>query len=131
MTFKVLKCVHYFIEKAASSQIRNQNSLSKSNVENEANYSKSINTTDCNGSRVISPSMHQPCNYRNVEWLANEYSKSLGQSFNLIHCNVRSLSKNKNKIEELLQSVKTNPDVSVISELKLNSNNLRRASLMD
>ena len=63
-------------------------------------------------------------------WPANEYSKSLGQIFNLIHCNVRSLLKNKNKNEELLQSVKTKTDIFAVSESKLNSNNLRRASLM-
>ena len=58
--------------------------------------------------------------------------KSLGQSFiNLIHCNIRSLSKNKNQIEELQQSAKTKSDVLAISESKLNSNNLRRASLID
>ena len=131
MTSKVLNCVHYFTEMAASSQIRNQNSLSNSIVENKANYSTSINTTDFNGSHVISQTMHQTCNYRSVEWLVNEYSKSLGQSFNLIHCNIRSLSKNKYKIEELLQSAKTKPDVLAISESKLNNNNLRRASLID
>ena len=74
--------------------------------------------------------MHQTIKYRSVEWLANDYSKSLGQSFNLIHCNIRSLSKKKT-IEELLQSVKTKPDILVISEIKLNSNNLGRATLID
>ena len=44
---------------------------------------------------------------------------------------MRSFSKNKNKIEELLQSAKTKPDVLAISESKLNSNNLSRVSLID
>ena len=132
---------------ASSSQVKSQNLLSNtnSNVEilkkmqtaassNKANYTENINTTDttdCNDLHVINPTMHQTCNYRSVEWLANEYSKSLGQSFNLIHCNVRSLSKNKNKIEELLQSVKTKPDILAISESTLNRNNLGRANLID
>ena len=80
---------------------------------------------------LLNPTMHQTCSYRSVEWLTNDYSKSLGQSFNLIHCNVRSLSKNKNKIEELLQSVKTKPDILAISESKLKCNNLGRANLID
>ena len=75
--------------------------------------------------------MHQPCNYRSVESLANEYSKSSKQRFNLVHCRVRSFSKNKNKIEKLLQSVKAKPDILAIFESKLNCNNPRKASLID
>ena len=68
---------------------------------------------------------------RDVTGKVDNIHSNLGQSFNLIHSNVRSLSKNKHKIEELLQSVKTKPDILAISESKLYSNNLRRTSLLD
>ena len=75
--------------------------------------------------------MNQSCNYRSVEWLANQYSSSSKQSFNLILCNIRSLPKTKNKIEELLQVIKTQPNILAISESKLNDNNIRKASLIN
>ena len=76
--------------------------------------------------------MHKTWNYRSVKWLANEYSQSLEQSFNFIHHKVRSLSKKKKKIQELLQIVKTGkPNISAITESKFNSNYLGRASLID
>ena len=66
-----------------------------------------------------------------MKLLVNEFSKSLGQSFNVIQCKVKSLLKNKNKIEELLHSLKTKHDILAISESKINRNNFGRASLID
>ena len=98
---------------------------------NKANCSKGNNTADCNDLHILSPTINQSCNYRSVEWLANQYFSTSKQSFNLIHCNVRSLPKNKNKIEELLQIIKIQPDILAISESKLNNNNKGKASLIN
>ena len=53
---------------------------------NKANCSKSDNTDDCNDLHILGPTVNQSCNYRSVEWLANQYSSSSKQSFNLIYC---------------------------------------------
>ena len=46
-----------------------------------------------------------------------------------MHFNVRSLPKNKDKIEELRDRLDYQPDIMAITESKLNDNNIRRADL--
>ena len=71
---------------------------------------------------------NQGYKYRSVEWYSNKNYKQK-HTLNIIHFNTRSLTKNKSKIEELLQMLKTQPDVIAISESKLSENNAIRADL--
>lgn len=71
----------------------------------------------------------QNCNYRSVEWYSSRHSKKHSSSLDIVHFNVRSLTKNKNKIEELLQELTKEPDIIAISESKLNDKNIEQAEL--
>ena len=60
------------------------------------------------------------CKYRNVSWLKNCLSKSKKQrDLSIAHFNVRSLSKNKPILEELLCELDNFPDILAIFEIKL------------
>ena len=47
----------------------------------------------------------------------------------LIHFNVRSLSKNKTKMHELIDLMATKPNVTAVSETKLNPNSVSNVNL--
>ena len=49
----------------------------------------------------------------------------------LIHLNTRSLPKNTNLIEEVMQLLAHRPDIIAISETRLNNNNYSTATLDD
>ena len=89
---------------------------------NTLKYASSTNITNSELSG------NQGRKYRSVEWYSNKNYKQK-HTLNIIHFNTRSLTKNKSKIEESLQMLKTQPDVIVISESKLNVNNAIRADL--
>ena len=59
------------------------------------------------------------CKYRSVSWLKNCLSKSKKQrDLSIVHFNVRSLSKNKPILEELLCEPDNFPNILAISETK-------------
>jgi len=66
-----------------------------------------------------------PCsNYLSIPKL-NETIKTFSRKrFSLLHCNLRSLTKNLHLLEELLCSLDQKPDIVVISETKLNENSI-------
>ena len=68
--------------------------------------------------------------YRSVEWLIRHYDTYNNLGISVTHFNVRSIIKNKQKIEELLYDLNKSPDVIAISETKLNDDsNLGQANI--
>ena len=71
---------------------------------------------DCNSSiisHIGDSKYYSPLEYANILKIEN--------SLKIIHMNVRSLIKNKNKIESLLLNMPIPPDIIAITETKLNS----------
>ena len=67
--------------------------------------------------------------YRSVDWL-NRHMILIMILISVIHFNVRSIIKNKRKIEELLYDLNKSPDIIAISETKLNDDsNLGQANI--
>ena len=50
----------------------------------------------------------------------DDASKQKG--FSIFHCKIRSLEKNKSLLHDILCTVKTTPDITAISESKINEN---------
>ena len=70
------------------------------------------------------------CKYRSVSWLKNCLSKSKKQrDLSIVHFNVRSLSKNKPVLEELLCELDNFPDILAISETKLTDEKVNCAKI--
>ena len=68
--------------------------------------------------------------YRSVDWLNRHYDTYNDLGISVIHFNVRCIIKNKQKIEELLYDLNKYPDITAISETKLNDDcNLGQASI--
>ena len=63
------------------------------------------------------------CEYQTPSQLARTLKTKHNNELALIHFNVRSLPKNKSKIELLLTQMTTLPEIIAISKTKLNSSN--------
>ena len=70
------------------------------------------------------------CKYRSMEWYSKNFVNA-SSNLSIIHFNTRSLYKNLNKIEELLNLLSIKPDIIAISESKLNDTNLQHVLLND
>ena len=70
------------------------------------------------------------CKYRSMEWHSKNFVNA-SSNLSIIHFNTRSLNKNLNKIEELLNLLRIKPGVIAISESKLNDTNLQHVLLTD
>ena len=58
------------------------------------------------------------------------YSSKMSQKgFSLMHCNIRSLSKNVSLLHDILLTVETRPDIIAISETKINENSYANINL--
>ena len=70
------------------------------------------------------------CKCRNLDWF-NEFTKKARRSNDILqlHLNVRSLSKNILKIEDLLKDCTDYPDILAITETKLKDKNANQISL--
>ena len=69
------------------------------------------------------------CKYRSMEWYSKNFVNA-SSNLSVIHFNTRSLNKNLNKIEELL-NLSIKPDIIAISESKLNDTNLQHVLRID
>ena len=67
--------------------------------------------------------------YHLPQKLANKSLHASPNDFFLLHFNVRSLSKNKDKIDEFLHDFERLPDLVAISETKLNENSTSNISI--
>ena len=62
------------------------------------------------------------CNYLGIQELNTAYSKMRLNDLGLVHVNIRSLSKNLDKFEKMLDRLDHKPDIICITETKLNEN---------
>ena len=69
------------------------------------------------------------CKYCTLLKLANAMKSNKSNDIMVIHFNLRSLPKNKNKIEDFLLQLLNLPHIIAITETKLNSSNLDKAEL--
>ena len=70
-----------------------------------------------------------PCSeYYSMKKLNNLLKKS-GSTLFIFHCNTRSLSKNFNFLEEILDSMDSQPDILGITETKLNESSVNNLDL--
>ena len=67
--------------------------------------------------------------YHLPQTLANKSLHASPNDFFLLHFNVRSLSKNKDKIDEFLHDFERLPDLVAISETKLNENSIGTSNI--
>ncbi len=66
-------------------------------------------------------------NYYSVNKLNNSLNMLTNKkSISLFHCNIRSLPKNLNLLEELIYSLDVKPDILAVSETKLNDKTVIR-----
>ena len=65
-----------------------------------------------------------------MQWLKSHllFSKKQNQ-LSVLHLNIRSISKNKNILDECLHELNCCPDILAVSETKLNKNNVNLASI--
>ena len=56
-----------------------------------------------------------------------KYHFTKSSELNIIHLNVRPLTKNNAKIKELMLDLKAKPDIIAISETKLRDHNLKQS----
>lgn len=56
-------------------------------------------------------------------------TKTHAKYFSILHCNIRSLSKNLNLLEELLYSIDTKVDILGITETKLGENSVSNVNI--
>lgn len=56
-------------------------------------------------------------------------AKTDAKYFSILHCNIRSLSKNLNLLEELLYSIDTKVDILGITETKLGENSVSNVNI--
>jgi len=69
---------------------------------------------------------------KNCKWFdtfANDCSIAGKTDLFFLHFNLRSLSKNKEKVEEFLENFDRLPNVIAISETKLNSNSISNVNI--
>ena len=87
-------------------------------------------TNTLNQERNLGGLVKAVCKYRSVSWLENCLSKSKKQrDLSIVHFNVRSLSKNKPVLEELLCKLDNFPDILAISETKLTDEKVNCAKI--
>ena len=90
---------------------------------------KLLNSENISISNLLRLNTQTECKYRSIEWYTKQCSTKKSATFNIVHFNVRSLTKNKDKIQELLDRLDYQPDIMAITESKFNDNNIRRADL--
>ena len=90
---------------------------------------KLLNSENISDSNLLRLNVQTECKYRSIKWYTKQCTTKKSATFNIVHFNVRSLTKNKDKIEELLDRLDYQPDIMAITESKLNDNNIRRADL--
>ena len=76
------------------------------------------------------PDLNTPCSgYYSVRSLNKMLVNSDAKSFSILHCNIRSLSKNLNLLEELLCSLDSKLDILGITETKLGEKSISNVNI--
>ena len=66
---------------------------------------KLLNSENISDSNLLRLNTQTECKYRSVEWYTKQGTTKKSATFNIVHFNVRSLTKNKDKIEKLLDTL--------------------------
>ena len=86
-----------------------------------------ITPKNADGSEVLSNNFEYS-NYYDVREMKKIFTKSSQNDLSILHFNARSLKKNKEKIEELLNEIGYLPDIIAISESKIKTNTVDNIS---
>ena len=78
--------------------------------------------TTCLDSYRVCPDCSTVCNNLSIKELNTAFSQMKLNDLSLVHVNIRSLSKNLNKFEKMLDRLDRAPDIICITETKLNEN---------
>ena len=87
-----------------------------------------ITPKNADGSEVLSNNFEYS-NYYDVTEMKKIFTKSSQNDLSIFHFNARSLKKNKEKIEKLLNEIGYLPDIIAISESKIKTNTVDNMSL--